>query len=179
MAAAVGIGASALGFVFVWSALAKLRDPAAAGEAIASFGLTRRAIPAAAVLAATLELGLGLLLISGFARVGALVATAALLLFFSIVIGHNLRLGRRFPCGCFGAVDGPLSTVTLLRSAALAVTALGLAAAAWRSEAGSGWRDCELALHAIGGLASLGLLVTTIAFVAVARSPRLQRGASA
>ncbi len=90
-----------LAAVFVWSGVAKLKDPGGFAVIIDAFGLlpTPVCLPAATILAAG-EVILGLAL--ALSVRGAMTASAALLVLFILVLAHGIRMGLDIDCGCFG-----------------------------------------------------------------------------
>jgi len=114
--------------VVVLAALAKLRAPTAAGEAVASLGLTaarnKREALARGLAAAELALGVAVIASDG---AGLRLALGAVYLGFA---GITLTLIRRqADCGCFGDAGGPASGVGVgLNLAFAALCLLGAAA---------------------------------------------------
>lgn len=110
--------------VFLWSGVAKLRQPESAATSMVAFGIASRARP---VLGAALGMSEVLLSIALgarlFPRLGLYFATS-LLVFFSILISRSLWSGHRFACFCFGDADSQLSGWTAVRTIALASVAL-------------------------------------------------------
>jgi hypothetical protein len=149
--------------VFLWSGGAKLARPRRAGEALRSFGLMRRASPAAGAASGVYELTLGLLLVAAIASdslpmlAGAMVS--ATLLALAILELRSLRAGERFACFCFGDGTTTLSWWTLARTLALAVPAATLLAVSPQlAGQGAEERLLEAAVAAalVGGTALLG-----------------------
>jgi putative oxidoreductase len=85
----------------------------------------------APVLAATLpavELAIGAALLGGsrsWVRAGAL-ASAALLVIFTVAVGSAVARGIDIRCGCFGAGSGPVTWITVLRDVALLAASAAL-----------------------------------------------------
>ncbi len=90
-----------LAAIFVWSGVSKLRAPGGFAVIIDAFGLMPSAVclPAAILLAAG-EVAVGLAL--AFNIRGAMIAAAALLIFFILVLAYGIWLGLDIDCGCFG-----------------------------------------------------------------------------
>jgi putative oxidoreductase len=114
------LGRLALAGVFLWAAIAKLRDP----WVLFAMQLdTMHVLPESAVsfVARTLpwfELLLGVLLLAGFKmRYVGSVATCLLVAFFSVMLVLYLR-GFQGDCGCFGPGE-QLGPKTLARDGAL------------------------------------------------------------
>jgi len=126
--AALAVLILALGFVFLWSGSAKLRDPWLAAMALVDFRLVRVPIRMLGAAAGTVELALGGLLVlaalwAPSLQVPASVAALALLAVFCLLIARAVRHGAAFPCFCFGGSGDQLSRATLLRTATLATGA--------------------------------------------------------
>jgi len=123
-----------LGAVFVYAAYLKLKDPwVVFAMSIDSYKL----LPEWGVLAVAktlpwFELGLGLLLISGYGlRWSGLVTTLQLLAFFSVMLRSYL-MGLEIDCGCFGPGEA-LTWKTLVRDGLLAACSILLTFLALRS----------------------------------------------
>jgi len=123
-----------LGAVFVYAAYLKLKDPwVVFAMSIDSYKL----LPEWGVLAVAktlpwFELGLGLLLISGYGlRWSGLVTTLQLLAFFSVMLRSYL-MGLEIDCGCFGPGEA-LTWKTLVRDGLLAACSILLTFLAFRS----------------------------------------------
>jgi len=128
--AGYGIGVWVLAIIFIWSGVAKLRQPALAAMAITGFGVLHRVRPRLGSALGAAEVLLAVLLITGLLPVLVLPVTAGLLWFFVLLIARSLWSGRDFACFCFGDADSRLSRLTLIRTAALALLATVLAVAA-------------------------------------------------
>lgn len=95
-----------LGFIFLGSALTKLRHPAAFVQAVLGY----RILPSTAArafgwLLPLAELGTAVLLLIGSLQLVAAVLTLLLLLSFAIALSINIVRGRAVPCHCFGAAS--------------------------------------------------------------------------
>lgn len=118
-----GIGGWLLAIIFLWSGIAKLRQPALPAMALVQFGVVRHFRPRLGWLLGSVEVLLGVLL--GL-NIGAQIsrALAAILLWcFVFLIARSLHAGHQFACACFGNADDMLSRWTLARTTALAVLA--------------------------------------------------------
>jgi hypothetical protein len=122
-----GIAVWILAIVFVWSGVAKLRQPTLAAVAMMDFGVLRRVRPRLGSALGAAELLLALLLISGTLPALFLPVTAGLLWLFVLLIAKSLLSGEDFACFCFGDADSRLSRLTLVRTGALALLASVLA----------------------------------------------------
>jgi uncharacterized membrane protein YphA (DoxX/SURF4 family) len=128
------IGRVLLGAVFIYAAYTKLRHPwALFALSIDSY----RMLPEWGVVAVArglpwVELGLGVLLLTGmFLRFAASVASALLLVFIGVMVRAQIR-GLGIDCGCFG-VGEALSVKTLLRDGLLVLVSLLVTAGAFLS----------------------------------------------
>lgn len=119
--ASVGFVAAVLvASVFVWSGVAKLRDRREVGRDFAAIGIPFA--PVAVIAVVIVEFVAAALLVLR-PSLGAIVALV-LLAVFSAVLASVIRSGRDISCGCFGANQSePISSVDLVRNAALAVLA--------------------------------------------------------
>ena len=124
-----GIAVWILAIVFVWSGIAKLRQPTLAAVAMMDFGVLRRVRPRLGSTLGAAELLLALLLITGTLPALFLPVTAGLLWLFVLLIAKSLLSGKDFACFCFGDADSRLSRLTLFRTGALALLASVLAVA--------------------------------------------------
>ena len=123
-----------LGGLLVLAGVSKLVDRPAFRQAVAEYQVLPAALerPFATALP-WLEVVLGALLLLGLATNVAAALGAALFLSFGIAIGVNLARGRSFDCHCFGSVQrDPIGWAALVRSAALVVAAVVVAAGASR-----------------------------------------------
>lgn len=119
----------ALGVTFVAASLGKIRRPRVFAVHVANYEvLPRRFAHLGGVLLISIELALGISLLTGyFVRVADALLICVLLLFIAAV-GVNLRRGRRVPCGCFGDGDELISPRTVARLVLLLSAAVLLAA---------------------------------------------------
>jgi hypothetical protein len=124
-----GIAVWILAIVFVWSGVAKLRQPTLAAVAMMDFGVLRRVRPRLGSALGAAELLLALLLISGTLPALFLPVVAGLLWLFVLLIAKSLLSGEDFACFCFGDAESRLSRLTLVRTGALALLASVLAVA--------------------------------------------------
>jgi hypothetical protein len=118
-----GIAVWILAIVFVWSGIAKLRQPTLAAVAMVDFGVLRRVRPRLGSALGAAELLLALLLITGTLPALFLPVTAGLLWLFVLLIAKSLLSGKDFACFCLGDADSRLSRLTLVRTGALALLA--------------------------------------------------------
>ncbi len=131
-----GIAVWILAIVFVWSGVAKLRQPTLAAMAMMDFGVLRRVRPRLGGALGAAELLVALSLITGTLPVLFLPITAGLLWFFVLLIAKGLLSGEDLACFCFGDAGSRLSRLTLVRTATLALLASVLAVAPLPAYAG-------------------------------------------
>jgi hypothetical protein len=152
-----GIAVWVLAIVFMWSGVAKLRQPTLAARAMMDFGVLRRVRPRLGSALGAAELLLALFLITGTFPVLFLPVTAGLLWLFVLLIAKSLWSGKDFACFCFGDADSRLSRLTLVRTVALALLASVLAVAPLPS-AYAGFSGTYL-LQAVSAVALVGTLM--------------------
>ena len=142
--------------VFVVAAVAKLRSPAATGEATIALG-----VPAvAASFVAPVELGVAMMLL--FVPAAGAAAATGLLAVFTVLLRRALATGRTVRCGCFGAGSStPVTSVSLLRNGGLIAASL----LAWPAPSVLTIDAVErLASLMVGlGVVSIGLLIHALA----------------
>jgi uncharacterized membrane protein YphA (DoxX/SURF4 family) len=81
------------------------------------------------------EVALGLLLLSGCWRFGAMAGAAALMSVFTMFVGYVVATGRSVACFCFGEDEGSISAATLARNLfLLALAGVGTALAGFPLE---------------------------------------------
>jgi hypothetical protein len=131
-----GIVVWILAIVFVWSGVAKLRQPTLAAKAMMDFGVLRRVRPRLGSALGAAELLVALSLVTGTLPALFLPITAGLLWLFALLIARSLLSGEDFACFCFGDADSRLSRLTLVRTGALALLASVLAVAPLPTYAG-------------------------------------------
>lgn len=108
----------ALGCMFLWSSLPKIRQPYDFLSAVYSYELVG---PKLGMLVAMtlpwLELLAGICLIGGVFVSGALLVSAGLGAMFAFVVGSALYRGLDISCGCFSSSAGDqISYMTLIRA---------------------------------------------------------------
>ena len=115
----------ALGAVFLWSSLPKLRQPY---DFLGSVYQYEMVGPKLGVFVATvlpwLEALLGVCLLGSVFVRGSLLLAAGLLAFFTFAQASVLWRGLAISCGCFGSSGELISYATVLRTALLFVAAL-------------------------------------------------------
>lgn len=95
-----------IGFVFIYSGLEKITDPATFSDAIANYKLIPNfAINFFAVAVPWIELVVGLLLIFNFYVKENAVIYSSLMLVFTLMILISVMRGLDISCGCFGTTD--------------------------------------------------------------------------
>ena len=108
----------ALGYLFLWSCLPKIRQPYDFLSAIYSYELVGPKLGMlTAMILPWLELLVGIYLVGGIFVGGALLATVAMAAMFTFVLASALYRGLEISCGCFSASDaGIISYSTLIRA---------------------------------------------------------------
>jgi hypothetical protein len=110
----------AVGAVFLFAALSKLREPRSFIAVVRAFALVPRpAAPLVAVFLISVELALSIALVVSVFQTAALVATGAVILLFGTAVAVNLKRGRQISCGCLGGLDEQISSQTIWRLALL------------------------------------------------------------
>lgn len=117
-----------IGGVFLTACFHKIAYPASFAVDVATYGILPLAlINVMAIVLPWIELAAGLMLVLGFrARAGA-VLTSGMMVVFIIAISSALVRGLNMSCGCFasqGAVEDPISGLTILRDSAWLVMSL-------------------------------------------------------
>jgi hypothetical protein len=156
--AGYGIGVWVLATVFVWSGIAKLRQPALAAMAMMDFGVLRRVRPRLGGALGAAELLLALFLAASTLHLVFLPVTAVLLWFFALLIARSLLAGEDFACFCFGDGDSRLSWLTFARTATLALLASVLAIAVPTTGTYANFSETYL-LQAVSAVALVGVIV--------------------
>jgi Methylamine utilisation protein MauE len=153
-----GIAVWILAMIFVWSGVAKLRQPTLAAKAIMDFGVLRRIRPRLGSALGAAELLLASFLITGTLPVVSLPVTAGLLWIFTLLIARSFWTGKDFACFCFGDADSRLSRLTLVRTTALALLASVLAVAPLPTGTYAGFSETYV-LQAVSAAAFVGVIV--------------------
>jgi hypothetical protein len=164
-----------LGFIFLWSGIAKARSPWSTAYAIVDFGAVRR--PHGFLTWAVIigELGLATLLLiapalsSGLVLLSTGIAAVTLLLFVAL-IARALRTSPGFKCACFGSEGEEISRATMARSASLATVAIGCAAAGSLGPL-LALDDLALTWCAGAGIVGIGVLATRTRRLALLPQP--------
>jgi hypothetical protein len=107
--------------VFGWAGLAKFQARDQTARTFRAFGLAAPEALAVGVPVTELVLAAGLVVVPGWAALGALAVLAG----FTTVLVRAMRAGVDVGCGCFGtAKREPVSFVELIRNALLATAAV-------------------------------------------------------
>jgi hypothetical protein len=161
--------------VVILAALAKLRSPAAAGEALATLGLTAgRATRERLIQAlAAGELALGIAVVVSDSA-GLRAALGGLYLVFAAVTLALIR--RHAECGCFGDAGGPASAVGVGLNLGFAVLCLLAAVAGARDASGVIARPTWQALVAILAIGAAAA-AATLGYTELPRAWRAWSGA--
>jgi hypothetical protein len=160
-----GIAVWILAIVFVWSGVAKLRQPTLAAVAMVDFGVLRWVRPRLGSALGAAELLLALLLIAGTLPALLLPVTAGLLWLFVLLIAKSLLSGKDFACFCLGDADSRLSRLTLVRTGALALLASVMAVVPLPYAS----FDWTYVLQAISAAALVGTIVLASQFAKLLR----------
>jgi hypothetical protein len=161
-----------LGFVFLHSGTAKLRDIPLAATTLVDFGLLSRPRADAGFAVGAYEVALGAALFAAIVGMAPrrLVAILAVLtlLGFSILLVRSLRSGADFACNCFGSSSKPIARSDAIRTAVLlAVGIVALAGPATLAEA----HVPSAPISAIACLLGASLLVAVPALLKVNADP--------
>ncbi len=110
-----------LGAICLLAGLEKARAPRDFFEGVRQYRLVpARFAPVVGGVLVAVELGLGLLLISGLVPILAAIGAIALFAVFAAALAVSLARSNRAPCHCFGASDvETISPVALIRALAL------------------------------------------------------------
>ncbi len=113
------------GAVFIWSGVAKLKDPISFTEAVRNFELIGDPFAAAAALFIPwVEIVAGAVLMAGILAHGALSVLNASLVVFTLALAVSWARGLDISCGCFGGT-GPVNYPVKI------ATNVGLIALGW------------------------------------------------
>lgn len=110
-----------LGGMFLAAGVLKLRDPASFAIEIHNYQLLPQLAPLLAATLPAIEIVLAVALLVGrrpWVRAGAL-ASALILLAFTVAVVSVVARGIDITCGCFGEGSGPVTTMTVLRDVAM------------------------------------------------------------
>lgn len=120
------------GGLFIWSGIAKIKDPIAFTEIVRNYRLVGDPIaPAVALFIPWIEVFAGVAVMSGrFLRGGAFLLTLCLL-FFTLVIVVSWGRGLDIACGCFGDDKIVNYPVKIAQNVVLLAAGIGLW---WRAE---------------------------------------------
>lgn len=123
--AVAGVSLPLIGILFLWSGIAKLRDPEAASTAIVHFGVMKSDPgPSWGFLLGAVEAALGIALLLRLGGVATPILGFGLLALFTVLIARSLLRGARFTCACFGSASEVISRITLVRTCVLTAGAL-------------------------------------------------------
>ncbi len=117
----------ALGCMFLWSALPKIRQPYDFLSSVYGFELVGPKL--GMVVAMTLpwmELLVGICLVGGIFVSGALLVSAGMAAMFAFVLASALYRDLDISCGCFStSTGGKISYITLIRAVVILLASLG------------------------------------------------------
>jgi putative oxidoreductase len=112
--------------IFIYSGYVKWQNPLQFAVAIEGYKLAPQAFvwPLATYLP-WFEIALGVFLLSGWKIKYSAIATAALLLFFILILTITYARGIEANCGCF-SLDDPISPKTIARDSLILIPAIFL-----------------------------------------------------
>ena len=130
LSASVVLVRLALGCLFIWSSLPKIRQPYDFLSSIYDYEIVG---PKLGLLVAMIlpwaELLVGICLVGGVFLGGALLVAAAMGAIFTFVIASALYRGLDISCGCFSTSADKISYITLIRALLILLAALAASAA--------------------------------------------------
>jgi uncharacterized membrane protein YphA (DoxX/SURF4 family) len=136
----------ALGGIFAYAAVGKLRDPRAFADSVATFELLAPlGISAVAAMLPMIELVSAVMLLSGWHRRPAALLVGMLAALFVVAAGSAAVRGLKIDCGCFGASaeGGESPLAVMLRAALLSLAAFWT----WRWEVRLPMRSARAGEH--------------------------------
>jgi len=105
-----------IGGIFIYAGMYKINYAADFAETVASYQLVPFwAVNVVALVLPWMELFCGLLLVAGVRTRSAATMIAGMLLLFIMAVAINLVRGAPIGCGCFRAVEEPISSLTVVR----------------------------------------------------------------
>ena len=118
----------ALGSVFIYASLDKIRHPGLFAEAVYNYQLSpEMAVNLVAILLPWLELWSGALLVLGVWVRGSVLILSGLMVIFLAALGINLARGLDIHCGCFTTQGSdPMTMLTLFRDSLFLILAFYL-----------------------------------------------------
>tara|TARA_R110002096_G_scaffold54841_6_gene141347 strand:- start:105 stop:545 length:441 start_codon:yes stop_codon:yes gene_type:complete len=122
----------AFGALFIWSGIAKLKDPLSFADAVRNFRIIQDPIaPAMALFIPWVEVCAGIGVMAGrFARGGAFLLVGALFVFTGAVVAAWLR-GLDITCGCFATNEALNYPEKVIQNVLLLVWGIAIW---WKSE---------------------------------------------
>ena len=135
----------AIGCMFIWSSLPKIRQPYDFLASVYSYELAGPKLGMfVAMTLPFLELLVGICLIGGIFISGALLACIAMASVFSYVLGFALYKGLEITCGCFGAGSTEIVTSsTFMRALVILVLSLAAYTCAILARCGGTRKACQ------------------------------------
>lgn len=120
----------AFGAIFIWSGIAKLKDPISFADAVRNFEMVGDPIaPALALLIPCFEIVAGILTMAGFLWRGSVLSLLVSLIVFTTALVIAWIRGLDISCGCFGGTGQANYPVLVFRNAGLFGVGLFLIAA--------------------------------------------------
>lgn len=118
----------ALGALFVYAGVVKLRDPTAFAVEVTNYHFLPALAPYLAVMLPPAEIvvGAGLLVLPSAWRRSAALGVALLCAMFTVAVTQAVARHINVDCGCFGGASGPVTALTVARDLALTIAALAV-----------------------------------------------------
>lgn len=112
----------AFGAVFIWSGVAKLKDPISFADAVRNFELVKDPVaPAMALLIPWVEVIAGIFTMAGIWWRGSVATLLASLVVFTVALCIAWVRGLDISCGCFGGSGAVNYPLMVARNVGLAV----------------------------------------------------------
>lgn len=134
-AKAVFVAALLLGALFLWSGIAKIKDPLSFADAIRNFRIVGDPVaPALALLLPWIEVFAGAAVMWDRTRQGAAALLTLLLLGLTLAVASAWARGLDIACGCFGGDETMNYPIKIIQNLGIAAIAAWL----WRENWGKG-----------------------------------------
>lgn len=118
----------ALGAILIFSGIMKFTDLTGFGEAILKFRLLNHLwVPYVKVIIPSIEIGIGIMLITNYKTFFASQAAGWMLAFFTALLIAKIFEGEKISCKCFGSLtSGNIDWSTVLRNLIMMAAAIGI-----------------------------------------------------
>lgn len=134
-AKAVFVTALLLGALFLWSGIAKIKDPLSFADAIRNFRIVGDPVaPALALLLPWIEVFAGAAVMWDRTRQGAAALLTLLLLGLTLAVASGWARGLDIACGCFGGEETMNYPIKIIQNLGLAAIAAWLWRENWGKE---------------------------------------------